>query len=139
LARRAGRAASSRPRPARARGERGAPDDADPTRLLETLPATLTALVGARTGADAPQRDQSAGTQTRHSVAASETLRDIARVRDLGFVELRAANPGIDARNPPTGGELVIPSLHQLPYDAGHRIIVNIADMRLCYFERDGG
>ncbi len=85
-----------------------------------------------------PGRAEVIGETGRHVVRAGETLQEIARARDVGFVELRAANPGVDPWIPRAGLELLIPSAHLLPYDANHRIVVNIADMRLYFFERDG-
>jgi L,D-transpeptidase ErfK/SrfK len=108
-------------------------------RLLQGLAALAAAGGGAPALAVASDRPQMLGAVTRHAVAARETLHDIARAYDVGFVELRAANPGVDAWAPPEGFPLLIPNAHLLPYDAGHRIVVNIADMRLYYFERDGG
>jgi L,D-transpeptidase ErfK/SrfK len=77
-----------------------------------------------------------------HEVGENETLMDIARRYDLGFVELRAANPGVDPWLPGEGRAVVLPSLHLEPQiEAGtqgrRRIVVNLGDMRL-YLYRDG-
>lgn len=68
---------------------------------------------------------------------------DIARRYDFGFVELRAANPGIDPWRAGEGREIVLPTLHLEPpvgADAGARrgIVVNLAEMRLYLFRGPG-
>lgn len=61
-----------------------------------------------------------------------ETLMDIARERDLGFVELRAANPGIDPWLPPADSPLLLPTSHLAPPDLARvPLVVNLAAMRL--------
>jgi L,D-transpeptidase ErfK/SrfK len=79
-------------------------------------------------------RPSAIGALDSHTVVRGELLHDLARQYDLGFVELRAANPGIDAWTPPIGAQLVIPSQHILPADSGHRIVINIGDMRLYWY-----
>lgn len=78
-----------------------------------------------------------------HKGAGPDTLMDIARRYDLGFVELRAANPGIDPWHAGEGREIVLPTLHLEPSvgaDAGARrsIVVNLAEMRLYLFRGPG-
>lgn len=60
------------------------------------------------------------------------TLMDVARERGLGFVELRAANPGVDPWLPPRDSALLIPSTHVAP-PALERVplVINLAAMRL--------
>lgn len=70
----------------------------------------------------------------RHTVREGDTLHDLARAYDVGFIELRAANPGVDAWSPEPGAQLLIPAAHLLPFDAGHRMVVNRGDMRLYCF-----
>lgn len=73
-----------------------------------------------------------------HIVAKGETLLSIARRYDLGFVELRAANPGIDAWQPGAGTRLVLPTAHLLPNARRKGIVINLAEQRLYYFRRAG-
>lgn len=82
-------------------------------------------------------------TYLTHRVQAGETLMDIARRYDLGFVELRAANPGVDAWIPPVGKDIVLPSLHLEPQVEGkgaerEGIVINLAEMRLYYYAVPG-
>ncbi|MHA1601041.1 MAG: L,D-transpeptidase family protein [Alphaproteobacteria bacterium] len=67
-------------------------------------------------------------------VAQGETLLDIARRHDLGFVEIRAANPGLDPWIPPLGYRVVLPMAHLLPTVRREGIVINLADQRLYFF-----
>lgn len=61
-----------------------------------------------------------------------ETLMDIARAQDLGFVELRAANPGIDPWLPQADAVLLLPSVHLAPPELARvPLVVNLSAMRL--------
>lgn len=77
------------------------------------------------------------GELKNYTVGEEDTLHDIARHFELGFVELRAANQGIDAWAPIPGTDILLPSLHLLPRAPQDGIIVNLAEMRLYYF-KDG-
>ncbi len=85
------------------------------------------------------ERPQMLGALSRHTIRRGDTLHDLARAYGVGFVELRAANPGAEAWSPPVGKQLLIPTAHLLPYDAGHRMIVNVADMRIYCFGPEPG
>ena len=67
-----------------------------------------------------------------------DTLPRLARRFDLGFVELMAANPGIDPWLPGEGREVLLPSAHILPDAPRKGIVINLAELRLYYFRRDG-
>jgi len=76
----------------------------------------------------------------RHHVARHEdTLLDIARSNNLGFVELAAANPGVDPWLPGAGRTIVLPTAHLLPAGPRQGILLNLTDQRLYYFPPDGG
>ena len=66
---------------------------------------------------------------------ADDTLVDIARQYDLGYIELLAANPGVDPWLP---GEtdILLPTAFVLPPGPRRGIVVNIAEQRL-YFYRE--
>jgi L,D-transpeptidase ErfK/SrfK len=71
-------------------------------------------------------------TQARHE----DTLADIARRFNVGYDELRRANPGVDPWLPGEGTRIVLPTQWVLP-DAPHEgIVVNVAAMRLFYFPK---
>jgi len=63
-----------------------------------------------------------------------DTLASVARRHGLGFVELRAANPGIDPWLPGAGVELRLPTAHLLPDGPRVGIVINVADQRLYHF-----
>jgi L,D-transpeptidase ErfK/SrfK len=67
-----------------------------------------------------------------------DTLVDIAPELGVGYVELLAANPGIDPWLPPAGTRLVIPEARLLPSGKREGIVVNLGDLRLYYFPKDG-
>lgn len=72
------------------------------------------------------------------TVEAGETLLEIARRHDLGYIEIVAANPGIDPWLPRTGSTLVLPKAHLLPVAPRKGIVINLPELRLYYF-RDAG
>ncbi|MHA1567126.1 MAG: L,D-transpeptidase family protein [Alphaproteobacteria bacterium] len=73
------------------------------------------------------------GALARHQAAAGETMVEIARRYGLGFVELVAANPGVDPWLP-DGQEIVLPTAHLLPDVTHEGIVVNLGDQRLYFF-----
>ncbi|MDJ0948054.1 MAG: L,D-transpeptidase family protein [Alphaproteobacteria bacterium] len=78
------------------------------------------------------------GTLERHVVREGETLLTIARSYDLGFVQLRAANPGVDAWVPRVGLELTVPTLHLLPDPPRRGILINLAEQRMYFLHKSG-
>ena len=67
-----------------------------------------------------------------------DTFVKIARNHDLGYVEVRAANPDIDPWLPGAGTKLILPAMHILP-DAPHKgVVINLPEMRLFVFTADG-
>jgi L,D-transpeptidase ErfK/SrfK len=67
-------------------------------------------------------------------LSASDTFVDIARLYDVGFNELIAANPNVDPWLPGEGTQVVIPSQYVLPDVPWKGLVVNIAEMRIYYF-----
>lgn len=63
-----------------------------------------------------------------------DTLAAVSRLYDLGFVELRAANPKVDPWLPGAGMQLTLPTAHLLPDGPRAGIVVNIGDLRLYRF-----
>jgi L,D-transpeptidase ErfK/SrfK len=74
----------------------------------------------------------------RHRVREGETFLEIARISGLGFNELVGANPGIDPWVPPVGIELLLPTQWVLPCCRYDGVVVNVPEMRLYRYERDG-
>jgi L,D-transpeptidase ErfK/SrfK len=68
-----------------------------------------------------------------------DTLLDIARDYDLGYNQITAANPGVDPWLAPKDGKALVPGAFLLPQDRlSVGIVVNLAEMRLYYFNFDG-
>ena len=68
------------------------------------------------------------------TAAYEDTLSDIARRYDLGFEEIRLANPLLDVWLPQEGSPLVLPTHFILPAAAREGLVLNIPEMRLYYF-----
>jgi L,D-transpeptidase ErfK/SrfK len=75
------------------------------------------------------------GMMLRHEIEAQETLLDLTRPNDLGYVELVAANPGVDPWLPAEGSTVILPTAHLLPGGKHEGIVINLAEQRLYYFD----
>ncbi len=72
---------------------------------------------------------------TTYRAAYEDTLLDIARRFNLGYVEMVAANPATDPWVPGEGTDVVVPTVHLMPDVEPEGIIINLADMRLYFFD----
>jgi L,D-transpeptidase ErfK/SrfK len=88
--------------------------------------------------APADARNDLIGRNRLHIVRPGDTLVDIAVAYRVGFVELAAANPAVDRWLPRPGTEVVIPQEHILPAAPRRGIVINLAELRLYHFGRDG-
>ena len=66
-----------------------------------------------------------------------DTFVSLARTYNVGYEELKQANPGVDAWLPGTGTKITIPTLYVLPRAAQRGVVVNVAELRLYYFPDD--
>jgi L,D-transpeptidase ErfK/SrfK len=74
------------------------------------------------------------------AVLPDESLIEMARQYDLGFNEIEAANPGLDAFVPTVGATVTIPTAWILPRAAKPgTLVVNLSEMRLYQFPRAAG
>lgn len=103
---------------------------------LAAVALGLTALVAPAAAAAAGDLIGEIGT---HETVAEDTLLHLARRYDLGFVELVAANPGVDPWLPGAGVRLVLPTAHLLPAAPRRGVVVNLAEQRLYHFPSAGG
>lgn len=71
-------------------------------------------------------------TTSRHE----DTLSDLAWAYDQGFLEMRYANPDVDAWLPGEGTEIIIPSRYVLPDTPRNGIVINVPEMRLYYYPK---
>lgn len=103
--------------------------------IARILLLVVLAMLLSRPAVAGPQRgDDVIGEVATYVAKEEDTLLDIARNFDVGFVEIRAANPGIDPWLPGAGTRVVIPGMHILPAAPRRGIVVNVAEMRLYFF-----
>lgn len=70
-----------------------------------------------------------------HVVEGGETMANIAKHYDVGFLALMAANKGVDPFLPQEGYVLSVPTQMILPPVEYKGIVINLAELRLYYFE----
>ena len=68
-----------------------------------------------------------------------DTLSDLARLYNLGFDEIKRANPGVDHWLPGEGTEIVLPTRFVLPDAPREGIVLNLASMRFFYYPAPEG
>jgi len=79
------------------------------------------------------------GTLKTVKAGHQQTLLDIARDYDLGYNQIVAANPGVDPWVPSEGASVIVPTVFVLPRGRlPSGIVINLAEMRLYYFESAG-
>ena len=69
-----------------------------------------------------------------YEATSDDTLIELARTHNLGYVELAAANPDVDPWLPGAGAKLVIPQAHILPPGPREGVVINLAEQRLYFF-----
>lgn len=84
-----------------------------------------------------PKGSRMVGGLQYHVVKPHETMAEIAKQYDVGFLALMAANKGVDPFLPQEGYVLTIPSQIILPNVPYEGIVVNLAELRLYYFVPD--
>ena len=68
-----------------------------------------------------------------------DTFIALARTYNVGYEELRQANPGVDEWLPGAGTKITIPSRYVLPRAPQRGIVVNVAELRMYYFPAQSG
>lgn len=66
-----------------------------------------------------------------------ETLIDIARRHNIGFEEIRMANPDVSLWVPGKGTDVVIPTRYILPPAPREGVVINLSELRLYYYPAD--
>jgi len=69
---------------------------------------------------------------------AGQTLMDVMREHNLGYVEIVAANPGVDTWIPGEDTEILLPTAHVLPDAPREGMVLNLPEHRLYWFPGDG-
>ena len=65
-----------------------------------------------------------------------DTFADIGKANDLGYLEMVAANPGVDPWLPGEGTDIVLPTRFILPPGPREGIVINLAEYRMYYFPK---
>lgn len=73
-----------------------------------------------------------------HTVTKGEYFNSIAQHYNVGFLALMEANPGIDPLLPQPGTVLKLPTQMLLPDVPYQGIVINLAELRLYYFPKEG-
>ena len=101
--------------------------------LTRRIPALALAAFFALPAA-AADIDDVVGRMGTYLTQYEDNLLDVARAHDLGFVEVRAANPGVDPWLPGADARIVLPTAHLLPEAPREGIVINLPEMRLYFF-----
>jgi L,D-transpeptidase ErfK/SrfK len=78
------------------------------------------------------------GEVVEYEARYEDTFVHLARDYNLGFVEMRAANPNVDPWIPGEGTDLVLPGRHLLPDVKQEDVVINLPEQRLYKFFDDG-
>ncbi len=109
------------------------------TRLAWFLGGALAALCGTA-GATTyvlPANGERIVGRVQYVVAKQkDTLLDIARRFDVGYREIRLANPGVDVWLPGAGTRVKIPSRFILPAAPQRGVVVNVPEMRVYFYPK---
>jgi L,D-transpeptidase ErfK/SrfK len=102
-------------------------------RLPIVVAICVLACRGAATLA-APGGEDLIGAPASYVTVEEDTLLDIAWRFDLGYVEIRAANPELDPWLPGAGKPVRLPTEHVIPAAPRRGIVINLAELRLYWF-----
>ncbi|MFW6388580.1 MAG: L,D-transpeptidase family protein [Desulfohalobiaceae bacterium] len=79
------------------------------------------------------------GIPETYTIQPGDTLLDVAREYDLGYIDLRRLYPEMDPWLPPSGQELILPLQWVLPPKEKADIVVNLPELRLYHFSKQNG
>lgn len=96
------------------------------------------AEAGAATWPLPPAGDDLIGEPAWTNARAEDTLVDLARSFRYGYLEIRAANPTVDAWLPKAGTPVLLPGRRILPPGPRQGVVINAAEMRLYYYPPKG-
>jgi L,D-transpeptidase ErfK/SrfK len=89
-------------------------------------------------GRDGSPLETVIGTRRTYRIRQGDTFLDVARYHDLGYNEIVEANPGVDPWLPPVGATVVLPTEWTLPCCTYAGMVLNIPEMRLYLYRREG-
>ncbi|MDR9439762.1 MAG: L,D-transpeptidase family protein [Halomonas sp.] len=81
-----------------------------------------------------PEVGNMVGEVYRVETSEGQTLLDIAREHNVGYEEIRNANPEVSLWAPDPGTEVVIPARYILPPAPREGVVINVAELRLYYY-----
>ncbi|MFQ3786728.1 L,D-transpeptidase family protein [Halomonas sp. A29] len=81
-----------------------------------------------------PERGDVVGEDYIVEAQGGETLLDIARAHNVGYEEIRRANPDVSVWLPGEGTEVLIPGRFILPPVEREGMVINVAELRLYYY-----
>ena len=108
------------------------------SKFLPLLASAMIALAIPANAAPAVYEKDYVGKMEVYRAKYEDTLVHLARKHGLGFVEMRAANPTLDAWIPGEGARVVLPTQVILPDAPREGIVLNLAEMKLYLFEKPG-
>lgn len=108
-----------------------------PPKLHEAPLKATTPQKAPQSAANAYAKDYVGEIQT-YVAKYEDTMVQIAREYNVGFVELRAANPFLDPWIPGEGKKIMIPTMHLLPRAPREGIVMNLAEMRMYAYMKPG-
>lgn len=102
-----------------------------------TLPLLVVPLTSAAREFPLPLPGNDAvGELTSVTSRYEDTLSDIARANNIGFLEISEANPGVDPWLPGEGLEIMLPTHFLLPSGPREGIVINLAELRMYYYPK---
>ena len=111
--------------------------------MLRYVACALMGLLGASTAGAAEfwinEGDDVFGAVQIIEARHEDTFVALARAYNVGYEELRQANPGVDEWLPGEGTKIAIPTSFVLPNAPREGIVVNVAELRMYYFPRASG
>ncbi len=108
---------------------------------MKTMNAKLTLFLatamalGLSATAEAAYNQNYIGEIKTVSANYEDTLVHIGRDYNIGFVEMRAANPHLDPWIPGAGAKVVVPTMHLLPDAPRESVVINLAEMRMYHYK----
>ena len=82
---------------------------------------------------------QAIGEMQTYPAEEQDTFVGLAQRYGVGYIELIAANPGVDPWLPGAGTSIVLPLQHILPEAPHEGLVVNTGEMRVYYYPPGGG
>ncbi|WP_315900041.1 L,D-transpeptidase family protein [Ferrimonas balearica] len=86
-----------------------------------------------------PKGSRLLGFPMEHRVTQGQSLDHIAQEYNMGLLALMAANPGVDPFLPAQGSAVMLPSQMLLPDVARRGVVINLAELRLYFFDNARG